>query len=177
MESSRGSLRFDEFPTNMKRRKSFEKDRAQHAYWLTKTQDRQSLVASPLSRSRLARTPPSAFPFLRITMSKSRWACGWVPHSRTFDGSKSSIKSQRQPQRSRERLGACFASVCGSRGSRLIPQDVQTTRARRSFKERVGACQGRAGAATTVFQFLLDRGREATFLPECAATLQSLTAR
>jgi hypothetical protein len=70
-------------------------------------------VSSPaLSwEGRHARTPPSAFPFLRITMSKSRWACGWVPHSRTFDGSKSSIKSQRQPQRSREKLGACSASV------------------------------------------------------------------
>ena len=39
-----------------------------------KTQDRQSLVVRPFLGEH-ARTPPSAFPFLHITMSKSPWAC------------------------------------------------------------------------------------------------------
>jgi len=38
MESSKESLRFDEFPTNVARRKSFLRIHAQHAYWLLKTQ-------------------------------------------------------------------------------------------------------------------------------------------
>jgi hypothetical protein len=37
-ESAEESLRFDEFPTNVARRKSFLRIHAQHAYWLLKTQ-------------------------------------------------------------------------------------------------------------------------------------------
>jgi len=72
MESSRWSLRFDEFPTSMKPRHRRWRATRLLASW--KTQDRQSLDAGP-KRNRHARTPPSAFPFLRITMSKSRWQC------------------------------------------------------------------------------------------------------
>src|SRR5262249_13192051 len=152
MESSRGSLRFDEFPTSMSDATPFEKGaRATRLLAYENARPSESRRQPLLLEGRHARTPPSAFPFLRITMSKSRRACGLVPHSRTFDGSKSSIKSQRQAQRSRERLGASLASVCGSRGSRLISQDVRTTRASRSFKCRLGPCQGRA----PVFRFLL----------------------
>jgi hypothetical protein len=74
MESSRGSLRFDEFPTNMKRRNSFAGSARNTPIGFMKTQDRQSLVASLLREGWHARTPPSAFPFLPITMSKSRRA-------------------------------------------------------------------------------------------------------
>ena len=50
MESSRGSLRFDEFPTNMKRRNSFAGSARNTPIGFMKTQDRQSLVASLLRR-------------------------------------------------------------------------------------------------------------------------------
>src|SRR5262249_1476816 len=114
MESSRGSLRFDEFPTSMSDATPFEKGaRATRLLAYENARPSESRRQPLLLEGRHARTPPSAFPFLRITMSKSRRACGLVPHSRTFDGSKSSIKSQRQAQRSRERLGASLASVCG----------------------------------------------------------------
>src|SRR3990170_2381059 len=39
-----------------------------------KTQDRQSLVCQSPEEDQHARTPPPAFPFFHITMSKSRWA-------------------------------------------------------------------------------------------------------
>jgi hypothetical protein len=43
-ESFQGVAAFDEFPTNVARRKSV-RIRAQHAYWLENANDRQSLVA------------------------------------------------------------------------------------------------------------------------------------
>ena len=95
MESSRGSLRFDEFPTSMKRRKS-RRICVQHAYWhFRKHRYRQSLDADPPKRGRHARTPPPAFPFLQITMSKSRGSAAkatlpnprWkqIPHGESND--------------------------------------------------------------------------------------------
>jgi hypothetical protein len=106
MESSKGSLRFDEFPTSMSDATPSKRSARNTPIGLRKRKTVRVSLPATLQEGRHARTPPSAFPFLRITMSKSRRACGLVPHSRTFDGSKSSIKSQRQPQRSRGRLGA-----------------------------------------------------------------------
>jgi hypothetical protein len=71
--SSKGSLRFDEFPTSMKATQSFSGLRATRLLAYENARPSESRC-SPL-RGEHARTPPSAFPFLHITMSKSRWAC------------------------------------------------------------------------------------------------------
>src|SRR6476619_7851556 len=95
--SSKGSLRFDEFPTSMKTTQSFSGSRATRLLAYENARPSESRC-SPLLQDEHARTPPPAFPFLHITMSKSRWACSGQPHSRTKDGSKYTISSQRQPQ-------------------------------------------------------------------------------
>ena len=177
MESSKGSLRFDEFPTSMSDATPSKRSARNTPIGLRKRKTVRVSLPASLQEGRHARTPPSAFPFLRITMSKSRRACGLVPHSRTFDGSKSSIKSQRQAQRSRERLGASLASVCGSRGSRLIPQDVRTTRASGSFKCRLGACQGRAGLRHPFSDSCLIVAGRPHSCPNAPPLFHSLTAR
>jgi len=93
-----------------------------------KTQDRQSLVASPVT-GRHARTPPSAFPFLHITMSKSHRAAADAT-SRTPNGSKSPIRSQRQPQRILRRTQVLLRFCPRIARSRIVPQEVGTTRAK-----------------------------------------------
>ena len=95
--SSKGSLRFDEFPTSMKATQSFSGSRATRLLAYENARPSKSRC-SPLLQDEHARTPPPAFPFLHITMSKSRWACSGEPHSRTPDGSKSPIWSQRQSE-------------------------------------------------------------------------------
>jgi len=111
MESSKGSLRFDEFPTSMSDATPSKRSARNTPIGLRKRKTVRVSLPATLQEGRHARTPPSAFPFLRITMSKSRRACGLVPHSRTFDGSKSSIKSQRQAQRSRVKT-RCSPRFC-----------------------------------------------------------------
>src|SRR4029079_14513737 len=86
-----------------------------------KTQDRQSLVASPVT-GRHARTPPSTFPFLHITMSKSHRAVADAP-SRTPNGSKSPIRSQRQPQRILRRTQVLLRFCPRIARSRIVPQE------------------------------------------------------
>jgi len=107
--SSKGSLRFDEFPTSMKATQSFSGSRATRLLAYENARPSESRC-SPFLRDEHARTPPPAFPFLHITMSKSRWACSGEPHSRTPDGSKSPIWSQRQSKRP-EKTRANSASV------------------------------------------------------------------
>src|SRR5262245_17188025 len=53
-------------------------------------------------------------------MSKSRWACSGEPHSRTHDGSKSPILSQRQSKRL-EKTRANSASVRKDRAVAFNP--------------------------------------------------------
>jgi len=94
----------------------------QHAYWLLENARPSESRRPPPKRGEHARTPPSAFPFLHITMSKSRWT--WSePHARTPDGSKSSIRSQRQSKLC-EKSRASSASVRRIARSRSIPQEA-----------------------------------------------------
>ena len=55
----------------MKRRQSRRID-VQHAYWLENADLTVRVSMPALKKDRHARTPPPAFPFLHITMSKSR---------------------------------------------------------------------------------------------------------
>jgi hypothetical protein len=91
--------------------------------------------------------------------------------SRTPDGSKSPIRSQRQPQRLPGRTQVCSASVRRIARSRIAPREVGTTRAKSSFKEPPPRCQAPVNRRGAAFAFPFDCDSEATFLPECAATL------
>jgi hypothetical protein len=132
--SSKGSLRFDEFPTSMKATQSFSGPRATRLLAYENARPSESRC-SPL-RGEHARIPPSAFPFLHITMSKSRWACSGEPHSRTPDGSKSPIWSQRQSKRP-EKTRANSASVRKDRAVAFIPAGDASNPAR-VFQLRFG---------------------------------------
>ena len=115
-------------------------DRAQHAYWLENARPSES--RRRLLRSRLARTPPPAFPFLRITMSKSRSKARpratvpnpqWkqIPHLESTTAADA-------PSRTQVLLRFCPRIA----RPRMVPQEVGTTRAKASFKERPLPCQG-----------------------------------
>lgn len=113
--SSKGSLRFDEFPTSMKATQSFSGSRATRLLAYENARPSESRC-SPFLRDEHARTPPPAFPFLRITMSKSRSDPKAMPRARTPDGSKSPIRSQRQPQSPETNSGLDPLLSEGSRG-------------------------------------------------------------
>jgi hypothetical protein len=176
MESSRGSLRFDEFPTSMSDATPSKRSARNTPIGLRKRKTVR--VSLPASLSRAGAQDSAVCVSLSSYHNVKEPPGVWhkVPHSRTFDGSKSSIKSQRQPQLSREILGACFASACGSRGSRLIPQDVRTTRASRSFKCRLGACQGRGRPSLLSDSCLIVAVRPHS-CPNAPPLFHSLTAR
>ena len=135
MESSKGSLRFDEFPTSMKATQSFSGSRATRLLAYENARPSESRC-SPLLQDEHARTPPPAFPFLHITMSKSRWSCSGVPHSRTPDGSKSPIWSQRQSEWA-EKTRANSASVRKDRAVAFSPAGDASNPAR-LFDLRLG---------------------------------------
>jgi hypothetical protein len=171
--SSKGSLRFDEFPTSMKATQSFW-DHAQHAYWLLENARPSESRRPPLLQGEHARTPPSAFPFLHITMSKSRWT--WSePHARTPNGSKSSIRSQRQSKLF-EKTRASPASVRRIARSRSVPQEAWQPARKVHLGSGTPNVKG-DGAKNAPALFLRGGGNQATFLPECVATLHMLTAR
>jgi len=127
------------------------KDRVQHAYWLMKTQDRQSLVCQPfygparkdsavrvsLSSYHNVKEPPGMWP---------------VATSRTPDGSKSPIRSQRQPQRLPRWTQVVLRFCPRIARSRTVPQEVGTTRANGLFKQRTPPCQG-LGNSWAPFRF------------------------
>ena len=177
--SSKGSLRFDEFPTSMKATQSFSGSRATRLLAYENARPSESRC-SPFLRDEHARTPPPAFPFLQITMSKSRWACSGEPHSRTPDGSKSPIWSQRQSKRPSRRPEQAPPLSERITRSRLVPQVLRATRAKCVDKCRRFRCQEARPTnpgGPLPRRFLGDRDRQATFLPECASTLYPLTAR
>ena len=119
---------------------------------------------------RHARTPPSAFPFLHITMSKSRSGCGrchlpnprWkqIPHQESTTAAAS-------PETNSGLLRFCPRIA----RSRIVPQEVGTTRAKSSFKEPPPQCQGLGNRGGGLVAFPSDCDLQATFLPECVATL------
>jgi hypothetical protein len=65
----------------------------------------------------------------------------------------------------------CSASVRRIARSHIVPQEAGTTRAKRSLKEPLTHCQGEVRPCTGLFAFVLGRDNQATFLPECVATL------
>src|SRR5262245_48547072 len=107
--SSKGSLRFDEFPTSMKATQSFSGSRATRLLAYENARVSESRC-SPLLQGEPQGLRRLRFPFFIITMSKSWWARSGEPHSRTPNGSKSPIWSQRQPERP-EKTRANSASV------------------------------------------------------------------
>ncbi len=168
MESSEGSLRFDEFPTNMKRRTPFG-ERATRLLAYENARPSESRCR-PL-RGRHARTPPSAFPFLHITMSKSRSTARptatlpnprWkqIPHLE-------STTAGYRPRRTQALIRFCPRIA----RSRIVPQEVGTTRAKPSFRQRPLPCQGAGNRGGRPGTFPGDCDLEATILPECAASL------
>jgi len=74
-------------------------DCAQHAHWRLENARPSESRLPALLGGPAARTPPSAFPFLQITMSKSHREDRRDAASRTPNGSKSPTGSQRQPHR------------------------------------------------------------------------------
>ena len=138
--SSKGSLRFDEFPTSMKTTQSLSGSRATRLLAYENARPSESRC-SPFLRDEHARTPPPAFPFLQITMSKSRWAGSEVPHSRTPDGSKSPTWSQRQSKRPSRRPEQAPPLSERIARSRLVPQVLRATRAKCVDKCRCFRCQ------------------------------------
>jgi hypothetical protein len=96
------------------------------------------------------------------------------PHSRTPNGSKSAIKSQRQSKRISRRPEQAPPLSDWNRAVALVSQVLRATRAEGVFRCQGFSCQevhctkspGPLGIA-----FLGHRDNQATFLPECAATL------
>src|SRR4029077_18946154 len=129
--SSKGSLRFDEFPRSMNATQSFSGSRATRLLAYENARPSESRC-SPFLRDEHAKTPPPAFPFLHITMSKSRWACSGEPHSRTPNGSKSPIWSQQQSERPLEKTRVSSASVRKSRAVAYDPAGDASKPARSS---------------------------------------------
>ena len=145
-----------------------------------KTQDRQSLVASP-PLSEPARKDSAACVSLSSNHNvKEPVGVKRMPHSRTPDGSKSPIWSQRQSKRPSRRPEKAPPLSERITRSRLVPQVLRATRAKCVDKCRRFRCQEARPTnpgGPLPRRFLGDRDRQATFLPECASTLYPLTAR
>ncbi len=140
-----------------------------------KTQDRQSLVCQPSFEGRPQGLRRPRFPFFK---SQCQRALGRTADaaSRTPNGSKSAIRSQRQPHRRPGMARFNSAPVRRIARSRIVPQEVRATRARGSFKGGPFPCQGQDQSFSSLFAFHLDRGLKATFLPKCVVTINLLTA-
>ena len=151
-ESSKGSLRFDEFPTSMKRRNPFG-SRATR------------LLAYENARPSESRCQPCDRPArkdsaVRVSLSsyhnvKEPPGVWQVATSRTPDGSKSPIRSQRQPMRLPRRISGLLRFCPRIARSRIVPQEVGTTRAKRSFKEPLPQCQGLGNRSGPISLFRL----------------------
>jgi hypothetical protein len=116
----------------------------QHAHWLMKTQDRQSLDAG------LRRGPARKDSAVRVSLSSYHNVKEPVeeqpkPHSRTHNGSKSPIESQRQPRCLPRRTRSSPASVRWIARSRTVPQEVGSTRAKWLFRDYAPYCQAPGG--------------------------------
>jgi hypothetical protein len=175
MESSRGSLRFDEFPTSMKATQSLWIARNTPIGFRKRKTVRVSF-ASPLARAgrkdSAVRVSLSSYHNVKEPSRPRQIDAG----SRTPNGSKSSIGSQRQPQRLPRVTRSNSAPVRRIARPHMVPQEVGATRAKSSFKSGPFPCQGAGNLFSALVAFHLDRGIEATFLPECVVTMHSLTA-
>ena len=151
--SSKGSLRFDEFPTSMKRRNPFG-SRATRLLAYENARPSESRC-QPLKR-RLARKDSA----VRVSLSsnhnvKEPSEARRFATSRTPDGSKSTIRSQRQPQRLPRVTRSNSAPVRRIARSRIVPQEVGATRAKHSSKRGPSPCQEVANRFPPLFVFLI----------------------
>ena len=138
-ESFQGVAAFDEFPTNVARRKSVRSARNTPIGLKTQTTVRVSSPApkKPARKDSAACVSLSSYHNVKEpfeSAAKRR-------NSRTPDGSKSPIRSQRQPQ-SPEPAQVLLRFCPRIARSRIVPQEVGTTRAKGSFKQRPPPCQG-----------------------------------
>jgi hypothetical protein len=172
--SSRGSLRFDEFPTSMKPRKS-RRICAQHAYWLLEKRKTVRVSTPASEEDRHARTPPSAFPFLHITMSKSRWKSSRSHTPEPTMEANLPLRVNDSRGVSREELGQAPLLSDGSRG-RVQSRRKWDGPARSGYLGTAPPIVKRLGNDLWTVLFPLVRGPKATILPEYAVTLSSLTA-
>jgi hypothetical protein len=154
MESSRGSLRFDEFPTNMKRRDSCYGARATRllAYENARPSESRRQPSPVRTGTQGLRRPRFPFFVSQCQRAGGRAAGCRIPEPLREANPPSRVNDNRSVPEKNSVL-APLLSLWIAR-SRLIPQDVRTTRARRLFKERLGPCQGRESP----HRFLLDRG-------------------
>ena len=135
-----------------------------------KTQDRQSLVCQPSYEGRHARTPPSAFPFLHITMSKSRSGCGrsHLPNPRWKQiHHQESTTAAASPESDSVKLRSCpkdRAVAYSPAGSGSNPREGCHLSAAPPL------VKGSTNRSFRISLFGLVVTIEATFLPECAAT-------
>ena len=140
-----------------------------------KTQDRQSLDAGP-KRDRHARTPPSAFPFLHITMSKSQWKSSrnHTPEPPMEAEPPLGVNDSGGASGSRE-PGGNPASVRWVAQPCIIPPEVGTFCAGQVFRVCPHECQwGKRFLGR--FCFSPVRDFKATFLPEYGVSLNGQTA-
>lgn len=140
MESSKGSLRFDEFPTSMKPRNP-EGSRATRLLAL-KTQDRQSLDAGLTRRTGTQGLRRLRFPFFT---SQCQRAVEGRPQGHTSEPPMEAnppprVNDSRSVSRVETRSSP--ASVRWIARSRNVPQEVGTTRAKRLCKRGLSPCQG-----------------------------------
>jgi len=174
MESSRGSLRFDEFPTSMKRRNPFG-SRATRLLAYENARPSESrlpaLLQRPARKDSAVRVSLSSYHNVkepsghgRCRLPNPRWK---QIHHQESTTAAASPESDSVKLRSCQRIAR----------SRIVPQEVGATRAKHSSKRGPSPCQEVANRFPPLFAFHLDSGIEATFLPECAFTMHSLTAR
>ena len=125
---------------------------------------------------RHARTPPSAFPFLHITMSKSRRERGKLPPPEPpmEANPPSGVNDSRSAPRRTQALLRFYPRIARSR---TVPQEVGTTRAKDLFKQRSPACQGPGNRCPvfSLFRLIVTLGPHSC--PNAPPLSVSLTAR
>jgi len=173
MESSKGSLRFDEFPTSMKATQSLEGSRATRLLAYENARPSESR-RQPTEMDRHARTPPSAFPFLHITMSKSLESCGRLPPPEP--PMEANPPSGVNDSRGKPRGDSSKARFCPvDRAVAYNPAGTWERPARRGHLRRGPRFVKGGRPLSPLPLFPLGCDNQATFLPECAVTLLSLT--
>ena len=175
MESSRGSLRFDEFPTSMSDARSFWGIRVQHAYWLRK---RKTVRVSSPAPKKPARKDSAVCVSLSSYHNVKEPVGGrrMPPPEPPMEANPPlGVNDRRSVNPS---LAQALLRFCPRIArSRIVPQDEETTRAKRSFKQPALACQGpgNLGGPDSFFQTIV------TFRPHSCLNAPplstSLTAR
>ena len=145
-----------------------------HAYWLFENaRPSESRLLAP-KEDEHARTPAACVSLSSNYNVKEPLGVKRQPHSRTPDGSKSSIRSQRQSKRISRRLEPASPLSDRSRGrvwSRRRCEQHARMPDVSAKASPVKVCTAPKIRVKPLIAFLRDRDNQATFLPECAATL------